>query len=287
MATYRECLLGNRPDWQEESPSGSSSFVSVPVTALPCPGTSLWGFARVAIAGAMLLVAPCAFAGSFDLRLESGALAFSRNEVRIPGDGGTKFDMLDLTGKGPSPFVRVYATYDFNPGHALRLTYAPVSVDGKGRLRGDVVFRDDVFAADVPTKGIYKFNTYRLTYRRTFRDGERWPWGIGLAVLVRDAEITLQQGDKRQSKNDLGFVPLIHLYGAYRFDERVSFVMDAEGAWSPMGRAIDAALMAQYRFDSGWYAAAGYRSLEGGADNDEVYTFAWLHYVQASIGCRF
>ena len=43
-----------------------------------------------------------------------------------------------------------------------------------------------------------------------------------------------------------------------------------------MGRAVDAALTAQYHFDSGGYAAGGYRTLEGGADNYDVYTFAWL-----------
>ena len=44
------------------------------------------------------------------------------------------------------------------------------------------------------------------------------------------------------------------------------------------------------RFDlwgSGGYLAAGYRTLEGGADNDSVYTFAWLHYALVEIGARF
>ncbi len=54
-----------------------------------------------------------------------------------------------------------------------------------------------------------------------------------------------------------------------------------------MGRAVDVALTVSHEFDSGWYAAAGYRTLEGGADNDEVYTFAWLHYAQIDLGYRF
>ena len=128
---------------------------------------------------------------------------------------------------------------------------------------------------------------YRLTYRWTFHDNERWRWGLGAAALVRDAEITLEQGNKRQSKDDLGLVPLLHFFGAYRFNDQISLILDMEGAWSPMGSAVDAALKAQYDFDSGRYLEAGYRTLEGGADNDEVYTFAWLHYAQASTGCRF
>lgn len=237
--------------------------------------------------GAVLLVASCTQAGTLDLQVESGGVWFSQNDVRIPGDGGTEFDMLDLTGKGPDLFVRVYATYDFNNRHALRLTFAPLEVKGTGSLSKDVTFLGDVFAADTPTKGIYKFNTYRLTYRWSFYDRERWRWGLGAAALVRDADITLEQAGKRQSKDDLGLVPLLHLYGEYRLNDQAFVILDLEGAWSPMGRAVDAALKAQYNFDSGWYIAAGYRTLEGGADNDEVYTFAWLHYAHAVIGCRF
>jgi hypothetical protein len=77
------------------------------------------------------------------------------------------------------------------------------------------------------------------------------------------------------------------LYGEYRLNDQASVILDVEGAWSPMGRAVDAALTVQYDFDSGWYVAAGYRTLEGGADNDDVYTFAWLHYAQATVGYRF
>ena len=237
--------------------------------------------------GIILIIPSSAMAGKLDLQLESGGVWFSKNDVRIPGDVGTKFDMLDLTGNGPDPYVRVYATYDFNKRHALRLTLAPLEVEGTGRLNEDVTFKDDVFLADVPTKGTYQFNTYRLTYRWTFYDRERWRLGFGAAALVRDADITLEQGEKRQSRSDLGLVPLLHLYGEYRFNDHASVIIDIEGAWSPMGRAVDAALKAQYDFDSGWYVAAGYRTLEGGADNDDVYTFAWLHYALVEAGWRF
>jgi len=237
--------------------------------------------------GIVLIMATSALAGDLDIRLESGGVWFSRNDVRIPGDGGTRFDMLDLTGKGPDPFIRLYATYDFNDRHSLRLTLAPLEVDGIGRLSEDVTFMSDVFTAETPTKGTYTFNTYRLTYRWSFYDRDRWRWGVGAAALVRDAKITLEQGDKRQSKDDLGLVPLLHLHGEYRLTDQASVILDVEGAWSPMGRAVDAALTAQYDFDSGWYVATGYRTLEGGADNDKVYTFSWLHYAQVTVGFRF
>lgn len=233
----------------------------------------------------MLVVASSATA--LELEVESGGVWFSRNDTRIPGDEGTKFDFLDLTGDGPDPYVQFYATHAINERHALRLTLAPLTVEGTGQLNEEVRFEDDVSAPGVPTKGTYTFNTYRLTYRWMFHQDERWRWGFGAAVLVRDADITLEQGGKKQTSDDLGLVPLLHLYGEYKFNERISALVDVEGAWSPMGRAVDAALKARYEFDSGWYLATGYRTLEGGADNDDVYTFAWLHYAMLSAGYRF
>ncbi len=241
----------------------------------------------LACLGTVLILTMPSEAGGLDLDVETGGVWFSRNDARIPGDAGTKFDLRDLTGSGPDPYVRLHATYDLNPRHALRLTLAPLEVEGTGTLSEDVRFRNEVFTADAPTTGTYRFNTYRLTYRWTFHDRGRWRWGAGAAALVRDAKITLEQGDREQSRDDLGLVPLLHLHGAFRVRDRLSLVLDAEGAWSPMGRAIDAAITARYQTDSGWYAMAGYRTLEGGADNDDVYTFAWLHFALAGVGYRF
>ena len=235
----------------------------------------------------LLISAPHADAGTMDVEIEGGAAWFSQNNVRVPGDTGTKFDMLDLTGSGPQPYIRLYATYEFNPRHALRLTLAPFEIAGTGTLNEDVTFEDTVFPASTKTKGTYRFNTYRLTYRWTFHRSDRWHLGLGAAALIRDAKIQLEQSDRKDHKNDLGIVPLLHLYAAYLPDENIEFIFDLEGAWSPQGRAVDAALKARYTFDAGWYAEAGYRTLEGGADNDTVYTFAWIHYALAAAGYRF
>ena len=43
----------------------------------------------------------------------------------------------------------------------------------------------------------------------------------------------------------------------------------------------------QHELDSGWHVFGGYRTLEGGADNDSLYTFAWLHFASVGVGFRF
>jgi len=237
----------------------------------------------------LFTLVPCVTlrAGSTELRVESGGVWFSKNDARIPGDTGTTFNLLDLTGEGPDAYARFAATYAWNDRHAVRLTLAPVETEGTGTLKEDTRFQEEVFLAGVPTKGRYVFNTYRLTYRWMFHEDEIWTWGAGGALLVRDADISLEQGDLKQNRDDLGVVPLLHVYGELKCTEQISVVLDIEGAWSPVGRAFDVSLNAEYEFESGWFVAGGYRTLEGGADNDDVYTFAWLHFLNASVGYRF
>lgn len=65
-------------------------------------------------------------AADVQLGVESGAVWFSRNDARIPGDTGTEVDLLDLTGTGPDAVVRLSGVVAFNDRHSLRLTLAPV-----------------------------------------------------------------------------------------------------------------------------------------------------------------
>ena len=42
----------------------------------------------------------------------------------------------------------------------------------------------------------------------------------------------------------------------------------------------------RYDLTDRWHLGAGYRTLEGGADNDSVYSFAWFHYAFISLEYR-
>lgn len=220
------------------------------------------------------------------LDLELGLFNFTRNDTRIPGDTGTRFALDDLT-DNTGVASRLQGTWWLNERHALRLTLAPLRTSGTGVLDQQVDFAGERFAAGQATRGDYRFNTYRLTWRYQFEPRDRWEWGAGAAVLVRDARIRLSQGNLVAEDDDLGVVPLLHAQGRYRFSDRTSLVMDFEGLWSPQGRAFDVALRAERDFANGWYGHVGLRTLEGGADNDDVYTFAWVHFLTLGFGYRY
>lgn len=224
---------------------------------------------------------------AFMLEAETGGLWFSRNRTEIPSDTGTRFDLDDLTGSGPDAYLRLAASYRFDPKHSLRLTYAPIRASGTGRLTETVRFVDADFTAGAPVRGVYRFDTYRLTYRWTFHSSDTWDFGVGGSVLLRDAKIQLEQGNTRRRDEDIGVVPLLHLYGARHLGPDTSLVLDIEGAAAPQGRAIDASLTLRHTLPSGWQMFAGYRTLEGGADNDDVYTFAWMHFATLGLALTF
>lgn len=221
------------------------------------------------------------------LELELGAARVLRNDVRIPGDTGTRFDLRELLGGGSFAAVRVNVSYDINRWHGFRVLYAPFQVSGTGNLSSPVRFEDGEFAAGVPTEGVYKFNSYRLTYWYRVRNTPRSDWRVGVTFKIRDAKISLRQGALYADSTDLGFVPLLHVYGEERLSSRWGLIFDFDGLAAPQGRAFDVALKGSYRLSDAWELQGGYRVLEGGADNDRVYNFALVGYVVGGVGWRF
>jgi hypothetical protein len=238
-----------------------------------------------------LLISAAANATDEDLRwsfgVEAGPVWQSRNDVQIPGDTGTRFSLADLAGEGPYPFVRLELVYDINKRHSLRFLLAPFEYSESGVLTEDVFFVDQTFNAGQTTEASYRFNSYRATWRYLFFQNEKWQWRVGATAKIRDAEIKLKQDGRSSSDSNVGIVPLLNLYGEYQMADRWRFVIDFDGLASPQGRALDLGLFAYYDINSRWYAGGGYRTLEGGADNDTVYNFAWFNYLSLSAGYRF
>ena len=85
----------------------------------------------------------------------------------------------------------------------------------------------------------------------------------------------------------MGFVPLLHVAAYFRFAERWRFIAELDGLAGGPGRAEDLALKLGWDVSDDWSLTFGYRTIEGGADVDEVYNFAWFHYAVVSGQYRF
>jgi len=250
--------------------------------------------AMLALGAACLAVAcpaPAARAAEaprFAVRIEGGPTWQSLNDVQIPNDAsGTRFSLYELLGSGPWLATRVYLTWRTGERHALRVLVAPLEITGTGVSGRTIDFAGATYASDVPVDATYRFNSYRLSYRYRLHEGERWTWWAGFTANVRDAKIELSQGAVTSHKTDLGFVPLLHVAGDWRFAPRWQLGLDADALAGGPGRAEDVALTLGRDLGDAWTLTAGYRMLEGGADVDEVYAFAWFHYAVVGIERRF
>ncbi|TVR11653.1 MAG: hypothetical protein EA401_10505 [Planctomycetota bacterium] len=224
----------------------------------------------------------------FSAAAEVGPLWMSRNVVRYPGNSGDRIDLRQLTGSGPSTAARLHLHADLSPRHHLRFTAAPLSLSGSGTLNQARRFGDSTFDTSSPVRARYRFDTYRLSYRWNAYHTESWQLGIGAAVLLRDAEIRLRQGSQSERTSNVGVVPLLHLRATYQINQDWQFFTEVEGAAAEQGRAIDAtAQILHAPVDAPWSLALGLRSLEGGADNNEVYAFAWYTSAIATFAWQW
>jgi hypothetical protein len=221
---------------------------------------------------------------SLEFEVEAGPVWLSNNDVEIPNDGtATRFSLSDLVGGGPWPAGRLYVTWRPSADHAVRLLAAPLSVAETGILSGTVNFAGATYDPGEPVEGTYTFNSFRATYRWRFHTGNRSQAWVGITAKIRDASVILAQGTTTSRKDDFGFVPLLHLSAQRQLGQRWHVSFDADALAGGPGRAIDAALRLGYDLDDNWSIRAGYRTVEGGADVDSVYNFAWLHYGAVSI----
>jgi len=241
------------------------------------------------LALAILSLAPSTLAAEDRWRLdfENGAAVSGYNDVRIPGNSGTKFSMTDDLTSGTEYFWRVRADFRFAPKHVLSGLAAPLTINSSGAFSGPVDFAGTTFARNLPTDGTWTFNSYRVTYRYEPVRRDTVTFGFGATLKVRDAVIRLRQGSTTAEKTNVGVVPLVNFKLERRLGDSASLLVEGDALAAPQGRAED--VFAGVTMDAGrrWSLKAGYRFLEGGADNDEVYTFAAVHYLAAGIVVRF
>ena len=218
---------------------------------------------------------------------ENGAALSGYNNLRIPGDSGTTFSLTDDLSSDATYYWRLRADGRVASKHVLSALVAPLKIHAAGTFDEPVSFAGATFAPGVPTTGLYVFNSYRVTYRYEPIRRNNWMFGVGVTVKVRDAITQLEANGTMAEKANVGAVPLVNFKFERRLGQRTRFLLEGDALAAPQGRAED--IFAGVVMDTGkrWSIKAGYRFLEGGADNDEVYTFALVHYVAAGVIVRF
>ena len=220
--------------------------------------------------------------GQASLDLETGLVSTGYNNIRIPGDEGTLFSMKNDLVPKTDFFYRIRVNYTIKSRHTISALYAPLEIKSAGNVSNDIFFAGVTFPANTDLSGSYKFNSYRLTYRYEIVLKSKFEFGLGLTAKIRDASISLSSATLKSEKTNVGFVPIINFRMLWKPYEKFGILLEGDALAAPQGRAEDVLIAATYRVSDHLGLKAGYRILEGGADNDEVYNFALFNY--ASVG---
>lgn len=238
--------------------------------------------AALALAVALLTPAGPAGAAEWVAEVEAGTAWATRNDVRIPGAGGTKLSLVRDLDAGAAPVFRARVGALLAERHRLSLAWAPVRLDARGALPRDVRFAGEDFAAGSSVLAGYRFDSYRLTYRYALVRSSPLDLELGATAFVRDAAISLQ-GARYAEKANVGFVPLLSFRLEWRLAPAVSLLVDGDALAARQGRAEDVLVAVGAQLRPGVRLHAGYRIIEGGADNAEVYNFALVNQVVVGL----
>lgn len=241
------------------------------------------------IAIIILLSFPAAARSDWFFDTEGGYVWPGYIDVRIPNETGTLFSLKDDLPAESRLVFRLRLGYQFHPKHSVSVLFAPLTLNAQGSVDKDIFFNEDFFLAGTNIQALYKFNSYRLTYRFDFINSPKWKVGLGFTIKIRDAEVRLEDEEKSSSNTNLGFVPLLNFRVEWMFSPKISLLLEGDALASPggQGRAEDVLLALFYRLGDSVSIKAGYRILEGGADVESVYNFTLLNYVIVGAVFRF
>lgn len=218
---------------------------------------------------------------------EFGYVIPGYNDVAVPGNGGTRFSLVDdLKAKNFEAF-RFQYEHAFPGKHWVRVLAAPLTLRSRGVIAEEIEFNGVSFSSGSFVKAAFEFNSYRLIYRYTIFESDSLEFAFGGALKLREAAIELRSGSSVSRKENTGFVPLLSFHVSSHATQRLRLLIDGEALAAPQGRAEDILFATEYRFNPSFALRAGYRILEGGADNDEVYTFSLFHQFVVGASWKF
>ena len=203
-----------------------------------------------------------------DYQLSYLSSSTSYNYFSLPNNNEqNRFDIKDTTSvTNYRLFIEKYFS-----DWSLTLLYAPLTINYSQLSDKNFSFNETNFSAGLDTTIKYKFNSYRLGYRKNFFAGKnRFYWG-GL-LKIRDAEICVSQQSVNNCYDNIGPVPLLNL-GAEIYGDLFYSKFSIDGLFSSRGSAYDANVETGIDFNN-FSLGIGFRILGGGADNDKLINFA-------------
>jgi len=229
------------------------------------------------------LLSPVSARAEFTVDVEGGVVSSGYNDVKIPGDVGTEISLSEDLSTDEAGFWRLRLGTKLGEKHKLSLLVAPLRLKAAGSVDRVLDYNGATFPSGEQLEARYRFDSYRLSYTYGLVQTEKLKFGLGFTAKVRDAAIKIESATESSEKTNTGFVPLINFSLDWRLSGNFGLIVDGDALAAPQGRAEDVLVAFYSDVSDKLRLRAGYRLLEGGADNDEVYNFTLLNYFSAGI----
>jgi hypothetical protein len=132
------------------------------------------------LAGLLSFTHPGVARAGGEAEAEAAIVVATRNDVRIPGDTGSSLSLVDDLSTSAAPAFRVRVGARIAERHLITALYAPLSLSARGVLDRDIDFAGSTFPAGSSVYALYRFDSYRLTYRYSFIRDEVFELAGGL-----------------------------------------------------------------------------------------------------------
>ena len=215
--------------------------------------------------------------------VETGSVMTGYIDIRIPGDLGTLFSLKDDLKSKTKIFYRLRASYTLQSRHTISLLYAPLKIKSAGRVTYKISFNGVLFDADTDLNSIYKFHSYRLTYRYHLISQTKIILGLGFTAKIRDANVRLYSTKQTTESTSIGFVPIINFNFNWNINEAWDLHLNGDALVTPQGRAEDIQLAITYQCSDPINIRVGYRILEEGTDTATALSYSTMPLLDSHI----
>lgn len=221
--------------------------------------------------------------GNWFVDIESGMAFPGYNEIQVPNDStGTRFSLSESLDIESKLIYRVRAGYETGK-HSFSLFAAPLTLNAQGPLPAEIVFAEETFSEGEQVEALYRFDSYRATWRYQLIENSEFLFKLGFTAKIRDAEIKIESDDHTATTTNTGFVPLLSFELRWMPATKLTVLFEGDALVGPVGRAEDVFLGAEFPLSESIQGRVGYRIVEGGADVESVYNFTLVNYATAGL----
>jgi membrane-associated phospholipid phosphatase len=204
----------------------------------------------------------------------------TENWVQAPADTGTLLDFR--FDQNSNPTINGAAALDWNVKgrHNLRFRYSPFEQRDVGSVENLTVFGDYVFP-ETDVFSIYFLGDIRARYAFELLPKSKFHIQLGGGVSIQEGEISLYEADLTSdvpevdtsagdSIHEFGVAPIVYLRLGFDFSKHFTLYAEGDGFVDSEASAYDTVLKFQYRINSMWDVAVGWRSSSFELDASEL-----------------